>query len=169
MIIYYIGIPLLTLLAVFDATFMKVLQLWGGAPNLMLMVIVAWALVAELDEALTWAVIGGVLRDLMSVAPTGSSALAFIVIVVTIDILFPKISWRNVFLPPLCALVGTFVYDGVLIVLLAVAGYRLPFPYSLLYATLPSAIYNTVFILIIFRTLGSINAFLRPQKASMLE
>lgn len=168
MSIYYIGVPLLILVAVIDATFMKALQIWGGAPNLMLMVIISWALITELDEALPWAVMGGILRDLLSVAPTGSSALAFILIVVVIDTVFPKISWRNVVVAPSVIGISTFVYDLILTVMLIVAGYSHPFFYGLRYISLPGAIMNILMVLIVFRTMGSINEFLRPQRTSML-
>lgn len=169
MSLYYIGLPLLILVAILDATFIRVLQIWGGAPNLMLMVIVAWALLTDLDEALPWAVMGGVLRDLLSVAPTGSSAFAFIIIVVAIDIVFPPISWRNVIIAPAVIFAATFVYDAVLLVFLILAGFSRPILYGFLYISLPSAVENVLLILFVFRTIGGINAFLRPQRTSMFE
>lgn len=169
MSLYYIGLPFLMIIAVLDATFMKIFQMWGGAPNLMLMVIVSWALITELDEALPWAVMGGIMRDLLSVAPTGSSALAFIIIVVAIDIVFPPISWRNVVIAPAVVFISTFVYDAVLVILLTVAGYSRPILYGFLYFSLPAAVENLIMVLFVFRTMGSLNAFLRPQRASMYE
>lgn len=169
MSLYYIGLPFLMIVAVVDATFMKIFQIWGGAPNLMLMVIVSWALITELEEALPWAVMGGIMRDLLSVAPTGTSALAFIIIVVAIDIVFPPISWRNVIIAPLVVFGSTFMYDGVLLIFLIVAGYTRPILYGFLYFSLPAAVENLLMVLFVFRTMGSINAFLRPQRTSMFE
>lgn len=157
------------IVAVLDATFMKIFQIWGGAPNLMLMVIVSWALLTELEEALPWALIGGVMRDLLSVAPTGTSALAFIIIVVAIDVVFPPISWRNVIIAPLVVFGSTFIYDAVVLVFLIVAGYSRPLIYGFLYISLPAAVENLIMVLFVYRTIGSINAFLRPQRTSMFD
>jgi rod shape-determining protein MreD len=155
--------------AVLDATFMKVLQFWGGAPNLTLMIIVSWAMLTDLEEALPWAVMGGIMRDLLSVAPTGSSALAFVLIVVIIDTTLPKLSWRNIFFPPISVFIATYIYDNILYVLLTLAGYTRPFYFGQLYVSLPGAVGNTLLILFVYRTIGSINAFLRPQRASLLD
>ena len=169
MAIYYVGFPLLVLIAVLDATFIKLFEIWGGAPNLMLMVIVSWALMVDLQEALPWAVIGGIMRDLLSVAPTGSSALAFIIIVVVIDTFIPVLSWRNIIIPPIVVFISTFVYDLILVGLLIAANYSRPIFFGITYVTLPGAITNVVLVLVVYRTIGSINTLLRPQRASMLE
>jgi rod shape-determining protein MreD len=168
MAIYYVGFPLLLITAVLDATFMSLFRIWGGAPNLVLMVVVSWALLTELDEALPWAVMGGIMRDLLSVAPTGSSALALVIIVVVIDRLLPKLSWRNVGVPPLTVFVATFVYNGVLFGTLALAGWPTPFFWGILYVMLPGAVMNFLAVLLVFRSMGAVNSLLRPQRASLL-
>lgn len=164
MTIYYIGFPLLMIIAVLDATVMKLFQMWGGAPNLMLMVIISWALVADLREGLTWAVIGGIFRDLLSVAPTGSSALAFVLMVIAIDTFLPKLGWRNVVIPPIAVFAASFVYYVVLSVMLRLGGYSLPFFYGLTYISLPSAVMNTILMFFVYRLIAGVNEFVRPQQ-----
>jgi rod shape-determining protein MreD len=147
---------------------MPLLRVWGGAPNLTLMVLVSWILLVDLEEALPWAVMGGVLRDLLSVAPTGSSALAFIVIIVIIDRLLPKLGWRNVAIPPPTVFAATLVYNLILFGLLAIAGWSTPFFWGILYVILPGAILNALFVLVVFRSIGAANSVLRPRRASLL-
>jgi rod shape-determining protein MreD len=170
MAIYYIGFPLLMLVAVIDATFMQLFRIWGGAPNLMLMVIISWALITDLEDALPWAIMGGVMRDLLSVVPTGSSALAFVIIVIALDRTFPKISWRNAAVPPPVTFGATYAYNIALFGLLRVAGWDVPFLDGLWYIILPGAVMNFLAVLIVFRGIGAVNNFLRPQqRASMLK
>ncbi|MBI5931704.1 MAG: rod shape-determining protein MreD [Chloroflexi bacterium] len=168
MAIYYIGFPFLMIVAVLDATFMQLFRLWGGAPSLMLMVMVSWALVADLEDALPWAVMGGVMRDLLSVAPTGSSAVAFVIIVIIIDRIFPKISWHNIAIPPPTILVASYIYGLMMFGFLRLAGWDVPFFNGLWYIILPGAVINVMGILVVFRLIGGVNNFLRPQRASML-
>jgi cell shape-determining protein MreD len=59
----YIGIPLLILAAILDATLMAELRIGGGAPDLVFLLVVSWALLSTVQEAMMWAVIGGVLKD----------------------------------------------------------------------------------------------------------
>jgi rod shape-determining protein MreD len=168
MAIYYIGFPVLMIVAVIDATFMQLFRLWGGAPSLMLMVIVSWTLVADLEDALPWAVMGGIMRDLLSVSPTGSSAVAFVVIVIAIDRIFPKINWHNIAIPPPTVLVASYVYGLMMFGFHRIAGWDVPFLDGLWYIILPGAIMNFAAILIVFRLIGGVNNFLRPQRGSIL-
>ncbi len=168
MIVYYVGLPLLLLAAVFDATLMTLFRLWGGAPNLVLMIVISWALVTELEEALPWAVIGGIMRDLLSAAPTGSSALALVLIVVVVDTYLPKASWRNVPLPLLVIGIATVAYDMMLFAILVVAGRPVPNLWTLGYVILPGVVANLAMVLFVFRTIGGINQFLRPTRTSLL-
>lgn len=169
MAIYYFGFPLLLLAAIFDSTLMTLFRLWGGGPNLVLMVVVSWALLVELDEALPWAVMGGIMRDLLSVSPTGSSALALVLIVIVIDRFLPTLSWRNVFLPILVVGAATVFYDVVLFGILVLDGRPAPAFQTITYVIMPGTIQNMLMIVVVFRTIGGINQYFRPKRASLLE
>lgn len=167
MAIYYVGFPLLILAAVFDTTLMTLLRIWGGAPNLVLVLVVSWALVVDLREALPWALIGGISRDLLSIVPTGSSALILILIVVLIDQYIPKLDYRNVVIPPLVVAIATLLYDLLFLALLVIQGRPVPQFFTLIYVILPGLVENIVIVLIVFRLVGGINAFLRPTRPSV--
>ena len=169
MAIYYIGFPLLIIAAVFDSTIMTLFRFWGGAPSMVLLIVVSWALLVELPEVLPWAMIGGIMRDLLSVAPVGSSALILILIVVVIDQFLPKLSWRNVPVPPLVVAAASVVYDVYMFLMLFLIGHPLPNIQDLFYVIIPGILANLLLILFVFRTLGGINNFLRPPRASAFE
>lgn len=169
MAIYYFGFPVLLLAAVFDTTIMTLLRFWGGTPNLVLIVVVSWALIAELEEALPWAVMGGIFRDLLSVAPTGSSALALIIIVIVIDRFFPKLDWRNMVVPSMVVVGATIFFDLVLLGVLVLLGWPLPRPSAAAYVIIPGMFENLLIIPFVFRTIGGVNYFLRPPRASLLD
>lgn len=164
MAIYYIGIPLLVLAAVFDTTVLTLLRIWGGGPNLVLVLVLSWAMLVDIRQALPWAVIGGVLRDLLSVAPTGTSALILVMLVIGIDTYLPKLNWRNVALPPLVVALGTLFYDVSVFGILIFAGRSVPEFATIYYVILPGIVENMVLTVIVFRMMGSINAFLRPAR-----
>lgn len=165
---YYIGIPVLLLVAVFDTTLMTLLWLWGGGPNLMLMVIVSWALLVDLREALPWAVMGGIFRDLLSEVPTGASALAFVVLVIAIDTYLPKLTWRNIIIPMLTIAVATVGYIIYTYVMLIIVGWPVPDINVITYVILPSTIENMLVGLVVFRVIGGMLAFVRPSRPSLL-
>jgi rod shape-determining protein MreD len=166
--IYYIGFPLLTLVAVLDATLMHVLGIWGGLPSLLLVVVVSWGLLVDLNESLPWAVMGGVLNDLLSVVPTGSSALALVIIIALSNQFLPRLSWRNWIIPPVVVGLATFVYYYLLFGILALDEWPVSVLWGTVYIILPSVVLNMLATPLIYRTMGSIYNFLRPSRTSSI-
>ncbi len=146
-----VGIPILIAAAILNAAVMPEFRLAGGAPDIVFMVVVSWALLADVREALVWAVIGGVLQDGFSVAPLGTSALGLVIVAFAADSIFGSIQRGNLIVPPLVAVGGTVIYHLVLLVMLQTVGYSFPTARGLLYVTLPTVIYNTILILPVFR------------------
>jgi rod shape-determining protein MreD len=163
----YIGIPLLILAAILDATLMAELRIGGGAPDLVFLLVVSWALLSSVQEAMLWAVIGGVLKDALSLAPLGTSALGMVVVVFVADSLFGDVRRNNLVIPPVLAAAGTVIYHLGILVVLGRVGYGVPMGEGLLYVTLPTVIYNLILILPVFRLAGLIHRWLTPRRVRL--
>lgn len=163
----YIGIPLLILAATLDATLMAEFRIGGGAPDLVFLLVMSWALLSTVQEALLWAVVGGVLKDTLSVAPLGTSALGMVVVVFVADALFGQVRRTNLVIPPVVAAAGTIVYHLGIMVVLGIVGYGLPLGTGLWYVTLPTMIYNLILILPVFRAVGLIHQWLTPRRVRL--
>lgn len=161
----YLGIPILIIASVLNATVMPEFRIGGGAPDLVLLVVVSWALLADVREAMLWSVIGGVLQDWLSVAPVGTSALGLVVIVFAADLIFGDVSRNNVLIPPLAAAGGTVVYHLIVLSVLWAVGVAVPFDRGISYVTLPAMFYNALLIVPIFRLLGRLHLSLHPRRA----
>lgn len=166
MAIYYIGFPLLVLIAIIDSTLMHVFRMWGGVPSLLIIVIVSWTLMVELHDALPWAVMGGIFHDLLSVVPTGTSAVLLTLLVVLIDVTFPKLQSRNIIVPPFLVLFITFIYNFGIFMALAVVEMSVPLFWGMFYIVLPAAVMNALMTPFVFRALGVGNNFFRPQRTT---
>lgn len=164
---YYVGFPLLILTAVFDTTIMSLLRVWGAGPNLMLVMILSWAMLVDIRESLPWALMGGIMRDLLSITPTGVSALIFVLMIIVIDTYLPKLDWRNVIVPPVVIGLATIVYDVLVLGILVMTGRPVPELLAVIYIILPGVIENMVIVLLVFRVMGGINTFLRPSRRSL--
>jgi rod shape-determining protein MreD len=160
--VYYIGFPVLLLAAVIDASVLVHLRYLNGQPSLLLMLVVSWALLNDVSDALPWAVMGGVLADLLSVTPTGTTSLAFSLVVLAVTSSFGRVSRRNVVFPPLAISMGTVIYQVVLIAVLILAGWEVPPGGAALRWLLPSLAYNFLGILVVFRIMGALVEFFRP-------
>lgn len=165
--LYLIGIPLLMVAAALDASVMYQLRVLNGQPSLVLMIIVSWGLLNPPSEAMPWAFIGGVCADLLSIVPLGASSLAFGLVLLLNYNLFGRIGKNNLIFPLAAIILGTLIYQTLLIFILIVFGWSIPVLSALLRWLLPSMIYNLIFVLIIFRSMASIVEFLRPPQSAL--
>lgn len=163
----YIGIPVLILAAILDVTLMAEFRIGGGAPDLVFMLVVSWALLSTLQEALVWAVVGGVVKDALSVAPLGTSALGMVLVVFLADSLFGTVRRTNLLIPLPVIAVGTVIYHLAILAVLQIVGYGLPVGEGLLYVTLPTMVYNMLLILPVFRVMGLVQQWLTPRRVRL--
>ncbi|MBN1967034.1 MAG: rod shape-determining protein MreD, partial [Anaerolineae bacterium] len=126
---------------------------------------VSWALLADVREAMAWAVIGGVLQDWLSIAPLGTSALGLVIVAFVADSLFGDVQRTNVLIPPLVAAAGTVIYHLGILLVLRLDGTLVPVGRGLAYVTLPTVIYHTILILPVFRLTGTLYRWLHPHRA----
>lgn len=163
----YLGIPILLLAAILNATLMAQIRVGNGAPDLVFLFVISWALLVSVQDALFWAVVGGVLQDIFSIAPLGTSALGLVVVAFLSDALFGQISRRNVLIPPLVAATGTVIYHLGILLALQMVNITVPPGRGLLYVTLPTVVYNTLLILPVFRLVGQIQFWLTPRRVRL--
>lgn len=151
------GIPILALAAIIQASLIATLFPAGGGPQLVFLCVLSWAINADLRGGLTWAFIGGLMLDLLSAAPLGTSAIGLILVVFLISGLGGQV--YGIGLPLLAALTvtGTLITQAsifVLVLILARIGLMefpdsvsgLPFISDLASTILPTLIYNLVMI-----------------------
>jgi rod shape-determining protein MreD len=163
----YVGIPLLALAAILNATLMAELRIGGGAPDLVFLLVVSWALLSNVQEAMLWAVIGGVFQDSLSIAPLGASALGLVVVAFIADSMFGVVHRHNLALPPVVAVAGTVIYHLGTLLVLALVGISVPVGDALRYVTLPTVIYNAILILPVYRAAGLIHLWLTPRRVRL--
>jgi rod shape-determining protein MreD len=72
---YYLGLPLLILVALTEVSVLPMFRVYGLQPNLMLVFLIAWLIVRGANEAFIFAPIGGVLLGLVDGAPTGTALI----------------------------------------------------------------------------------------------
>ena len=163
----YVGIPILILAAILNATVMAQFRIGNGAPDLVFLLVVSWALLVDLRDGLFWAVVGGLMQDVFSIAPLGTSALGLVLVVFGADVAFGQISRRNLLIPPVVALVGTVIYHLGSLFVLQMVDVSVPLQRGLLYVTLPTVVYNALLIIPVFRFVGQIHFWLTPRRVRL--
>lgn len=78
----FLSVILLPLAAILQASLIPQFFPDGGGPNLVFLVVLSWSFNATfLGQSIIWALLGGILLDLFSVAPVGISSVPMVMIV----------------------------------------------------------------------------------------
>ncbi len=153
----YLLVLALGLAALLQVSLLPALQVGGVYPNLVLMVIVAWALLRGARSAVIWALIAGLWLDLLSSRAFGGYTLGLVVAAYLAG-LGAQIVYRPTILLALAmAVVVTIVQDGIQMLLLWLSGGTFSPPDVLLRLVLPEIVYNSVVMLVVYPLLSWVN------------
>jgi rod shape-determining protein MreD len=128
----------------------------------------SWVLLADVTEGFAWAIVGGIMQDLLNGLPTGTTALALVAVAFMVNAVVGVVDRHNLVIPPLAMLAGTVLYQLILVVLLAVlTGRALAIGYTITSITLPTLIYNVILTLPVFRLMGLVYEASRPRRVTL--
>lgn len=142
----FLSLPILALAAALQASLMPQIRLLGGAPDLVFLLVLAWSIHAELEEGVIWAFAGGIMQDLLSAAPTGTSVLGLLLLVFAISGLGQQVYRIGFALMTGLVLAGTLMQQIVVMLVLSASGFRIEWLTSITYVTAPTMFYNLVLI-----------------------
>jgi rod shape-determining protein MreD len=130
--------------ALIQTTLLSRIKLWGARPDLMLLVVLVWAVVRGIDEGLVWSFIGGLLIDLFSGGPLAATALALLAAaLIAGQPLGLGIGSRVVRLL-LLSFLGIVAYHLVLLIILGWTGHTIHWGFAWLQVAGPSTLLNVV-------------------------
>jgi rod shape-determining protein MreD len=164
---YVIGIPALAILASLQASVFSRFRLLDGGPDLVLLVVIGWALTGQRRQSMTLGLIGGLLLDLLSGYPLGVTSVGLIVVAYLVSLSEGRF-WEANFLMQLAAvLVGSAIYHLADLVVLLVLGRTPDFQYAVARVVLPSVFLNVVMALPIAQALGNLEETLYPPEVGI--
>lgn len=143
---FYLTFPLLTGVALVQATLLSRISVLGAPPNLMLLVVLVWTVVRGIDEGLVWAFMGGLMLDLLSGGPLASMALALLAAAYLAgQSLGEEVGSQAVRLMILTVL-GAVAYHLVLLILLNWSGHVVEWGSALVRVAGPSVLLNALIV-----------------------
>lgn len=142
---YLVGL-LLIVIALAQTTLSPRLALLGVQPNLMLLTVLSWSLLRGWKEGMLWAFGGGLLLDLLSGAPLGTSALSLLLVSFLSSQGEVTMFRTTLSLPLVAGFAGSLLHDSAFLAMLHLMGWSVDWPTSLWRLLLPSAGLNTVFM-----------------------
>ena len=159
---YLVGLPLLALAAVLQATVLNQFRLFGGTVDLVLLLSLNWTIVGEWRSGTLWALMGGLCLDLLSGGPFGANALGLVLVAYGASLSEGRFWSSHVLLPLASALLGTVLYHGIYLLVLAGSGHTVNWTLSLSQVTLPTVFLNTLFMLPVYQFVRWLHSVLHP-------
>ena len=137
-----VAIPVLALTVMLQTAVISRINLLSGAGDLVLLVLIAWALQESVESAWQWAVLAGLLVGFTSGLPLVVPLAGYLVAAVLARFVIRQI-WQS----PILALLSvtffsTLMYDLITYLVLSIAGTPLPFGDVLALIVLPSVFLN---------------------------
>jgi rod shape-determining protein MreD len=111
-LLYYAMPILLVIASLLQSTAANRLEVRGVKPDLVLLLVIIGALIYGSRAALVWAFAGGLVLDLFSGGPLGSSSLALMAAALVVGIGHNTLSRYNLLVPLAAGAVGTWVYGA---------------------------------------------------------
>ncbi len=119
---YYLALPILIVLASLQSSVIPHFRTFSGQPDLVLLLILVWAIHAPLEEALFWAFAGGLMQDLLSITPLGTSVITPVVIIFAIHALRGQVYRTNLLFAIGFVMAGLLLKQGVIFIVLHLIG-----------------------------------------------
>ncbi|MEM6284205.1 MAG: rod shape-determining protein MreD, partial [Chloroflexota bacterium] len=116
------------------------------------------------DEALTWAFVGGIIQDLLSAAPMGTSAMGLIVVIFIVHLLNQGLYRVGFLLLTMLVVTGTVIKEFVFALVMTLVGMGGDLVNTFSYVILPTTLYNLVLIAPAYIILRQIQKRLAREK-----
>lgn len=188
---YYLALPILVIAVVLQSSFFPLFFSGIAQPELMLLIVLSWSIHAAWEEAIFWAFLGGIMQDLLSITPMGTSVVAPLIIIFVIKWLEGNLyqfssaqnrhargsclqsiidGIRNSFSVIIILIgftvLGTILNHLVFVSVLGLIGYTSNLVEMLRMFTMPTVAYNLIGILPVYFVLRRIqNRIPKPQSA----
>jgi rod shape-determining protein MreD len=119
----FLSIPILVLAAALQVTVAPQISLFGGRPDFVFLLVIAWTLNGTLEQSVIWALVGGICKDLLSAAPLGTSALGLVVIVFLLNALRSQFYTVGFFTLIWATVLGTIFTQALTLIVLILSGF----------------------------------------------
>ena len=142
----FLSLPILIAAVALQTTFVPQIRFWDGGPDLVFLCVLVWSVHAPLEQGVAWALVGGILQDLMSVAPVGMSSIGLVVIVFVVSSIARQVNRVGFVILTGLVLAGSLFQQASVWTLFALWGFRVDFLDDFGFVIVPTIIYNLVLI-----------------------
>ena len=159
-----IAIPILSFLMILQSAIVSRLSLLQGTADIILLVIIAWALQERVRSAWQWSIFGGFLVGFVSIVPTILPILTYLFITGSV-LLVRRWIWETPILAMfVLTLFGSLFNQIVTGVIISIGGTPLPILDTLRLIILPSVILNILLAAPIYAVIKDLAEWVYPEE-----
>lgn len=162
-----LAIPIFGLLAIFQSAIVSRMALLQGTADLILLVVIAWALQERVRTAWQWAIIAGFIVAYVS-AMDSIIPIASYLLVTGLTLLLRQRIWQVPILAMLAVtFIGSLLVNVLTVLYLSVTGTPLPFVATLNLIILPSIFLNLLLAIPIYALVKDFSEWLYPEEIDL--
>ncbi len=159
-----VALPVLSMLVIFQSTVISRFPLLQGSADLILLVIIAWALQEQVDSAWVWTLLGGIMVGFVS-ALNIIFPLAVYLTTTALALIIKRRIWQIPILAMFAVtLIGTLLSHLVTALTISISGTSLPWVDVFQLITLPSLLLNILLAAPIFAIMRDFADWLHPEE-----
>lgn len=158
---YYVGVPLLLLIAAAEASVLPMFQVGGLQPNPMLVLLLGWLMVRGASEAFLMIPIGGLFLGLVDAAPMGTALLALAPMAFLQEIRGSQLREGGFLLTILFTVTMTIVFNLVYLLVFTLGGQAGSISDAMLRVIVPTAFLNVILMFPVYAVLWTTSGDLR--------
>lgn len=158
-----LAIPILGLMVIVQSAVLSQVHLLHGTVDLVLLIVVAWAVQERVTTAWHWGIIAGLFTSLATAVPALAIIPAY-VLITGVAIYLRTIFYQRPLLAMISAtLIATLITHALSIAALLITGTPVPLIESLYLFTVPSALLNLLLAIPIYALIGDLANWLYPE------
>jgi len=159
-----IAIPILSILTVIQSAIVSRLPLLLGTPDIILIVLIAWALQERVRNAWAWSLFGGLCIGFVSIIPISVPVIAYL-LTTGIVIFVRRRIWEN----PILAMfgltfLGSILSQSISLIVINIGGTLLPFIDAIKLIILPSLLLNLILAVPIYAVIKDLAEWVYPEE-----
>jgi rod shape-determining protein MreD len=159
----FLAVPILGFMVILQSAIFSQVKLLHGTTDLVLLIVVAWAVQDKVTTAWHWGIIAGLLASLATAVPAYAIIPSY-VIVTAAALYIRRIFYQRPLLAMITATVlATLVSQIVSIVVLVISGTPIPIIEAFYLITVPSVLLNLLLAVPVYALIGDLANWLYPE------
>lgn len=159
----FLAIPILGLMVIIQSAIFSQIHMLYGTIDLVLLIVVAWAVQERVTTAWHWGLIAGLLASLATAVPSWAVIPAY-VLITGVAIYMRRIFWQRPLLAMIAATVlATLITQAIMVAALVINNTPIPLIEAFYMITLPSALLNLLLAVPVYALISDLAVWLYPE------